>query len=313
VAEPVENGSDCAALDASWLRAHPFPMPSNEVDKNERGRVLVIGGGLQVPGGIRLTAEAALRAGAGKVRIATVASAVIPIGTMFPEAAMLSLPEGPTGEIDVKADMLTPHLARCDAVVVGPAMTCEHHASRLMGAVLDAMPDSRAGSGMKAGDCGLVIDASALMTLGDHAVRLRARAAPCVITPHMGEMAALLQCDVKDIERDRVAAARQAAARFHAVVVLKGAATLVAEPDGKCFVYSGGDVGLATGGSGDVLAGIVGALLSRGSPALEGALWAVWAHGAAGQHCAETTGPVGYLARELLVAIPRIMASPPDA
>lgn len=313
MAEQVEYGGECVPLDPAWLSAHPLPIPSDDVDKNARGRVLVIGGCLQVPGGIRLTAEAALRGGAGKVRIATVASAVIPIGTTFPEAAMLSLPEGPTGEIDVNADMLAPHLRRCDAVVVGPAMTCERHASRLLAAVLDAMAHSGAGPMADAEKGGLVIDASALMTLGDHASRLRARPTPCVITPHIGEMAALLECEAGDIERDRVAAARQAAAQFNAVVVLKGATTLVSDPAGNCFIYSGGNVGLATGGSGDVLAGIVAAFIARGAPPLEAALWAVWAHGEAGRYCAETTGPVGYLARELLIALPRLMASAPGA
>lgn len=314
--ERTAEGTDCPPLDAAWLRAHPVPMPSEDVDKNARGRVLVIGGCLQVPGGIRLTAEAALRAGAGKVRIGTVASAVMPIGALFPEAGMLPLPEGPTGEIDAGADVLAPHLARCDAVVVGPAMACANHASRLMGAVLDAMVasgnDANASYGDGAEEGGLVVDASALMTLGDHAARLRARRTPCVITPHIGEMAALLECEAGDIERDRVASARRAADRFHAVVVLKGATTLIADPAGPCFVYSGGNVGLATGGSGDVLAGIAGALLARGSPPLEAALWAVWLHGEAGRHCAETIGPVGYLARELLDVLPRLLEIAPD-
>ncbi|XJJ59382.1 NAD(P)H-hydrate dehydratase [Novosphingobium sp. BL-8H] len=278
-------------------------MPSEAVDKNARGRVLVIGGCLQVPGGIQLTAEAALRAGAGKVRIGTVASAVIPIGTLLPEVGMLPLPEGPGGEIEADVQLLVPHLSRSDALVVGPAMACEHHASRLVEAVLDAMALAR----LDALELGLVIDASALMRLADHAARLRTLQMSCVLTPHIGEMAALLGREASDIERDRVAAARQAADRFDAVIVLKGATTLVADPGGACFVYSGGNVGLATGGSGDVLAGIVGALLARGARPLDAALWAVWLHGEAGRHCAQTIGPVGYLARELLIALPRML------
>ena len=285
-----------------------MPMPSGDVDKNARGRVLVIGGCLQVPGGIRLTAEAALRAGAGKVRIGTIASAVISIGVLFPEAGMLPLAEGFTGEIDVDAEVLAPDLARCDAVVVGPAMACARHASRLIGAVLDVM----AGSVSGAGERGLVIDASALMTLGDHAARLQARRTPCIVTPHLGEMAGLLGCEPSEIERDRIAAVGQAAKRFHAVVVLKGGTTLVANPAGNCFAYTGGNIGLATGGSGDVLAGIVGALLARGLAPWEAALWAVWLHGEAGRQCEETIGPVGYLARELLAVLPKVMDTTPD-
>ncbi len=292
-------------LDAEWLRDHPLPVPAEDSDKNERGRVLVLGGSLQVPGGIRLTAEAALRAGAGKVRIGTVASAAVQIGVLFPEAAILPLLESAVGEIDVDASELREHLGRSDAVVVGPAMACGEHASRLLGAVFDGMAVDAADGGQASS--AMVIDASALMSLGRHTSRLRARTAPAVITPHIGEMAALLEREVDEIDRDRIGAARDAARKFRAVVVLKGATTLIAETDGRCFVYKGGNVGLATGGSGDVLAGIAGALLARGCCPLDAALWAVWLHGEAGRHCAEAIGSLGYLARELIPFLPRLM------
>ena len=91
------------------------------------------------------------------------------------------------------------------------------------------------------------------------------------------------------------------------MVVLKGSTSLVATPDGELFAYAGGGVGLATGGSGDVLAGIVAGLAARGAEPLEATLWAVWLHGEAGRRCAEQLGPLGFLARELLAHVPGLM------
>ncbi|MFC0204006.1 NAD(P)H-hydrate dehydratase [Novosphingobium soli] len=291
--------AEALPLDVAWLRAHPLPQPVSGADKNARGRVMVLGGCLTVPGGVGLSAEAALRAGAGKVRVGTVAPAAIALGALLPEAAVLALPVSPEGEIDAPPEGIAEHLSRCDAVVVGPAMSSEPHASRLLGGLL-AQADWTAG---------LVIDAAPLLGLSAHAEALRARGAPAVLTPHVGEIAGMLECDAEVIERDRAAAARSAAERFGAVVVLKGGSTLVAEPGGALYGYTGGNVGLATGGSGDVLAGITGALLARGCSPLEAALWSVWLHGEAGRRCAETIGPLGFLARELLGFIPQVMRS----
>lgn len=258
---------------------------------------MVIGGCLEVPGGVALTAEAALRAGAGKVRIGTVTSAAIALGAAFPEVAIAALPVSAEGEIDAPLPILSPHLARCDAVVLGPAMSCQGHASRLLATVLQILGPH--------GD--IVIDAAALMSLSDIAGRLKDRRRPAVLTPHIGEMAGMLGTDVDIIERDRTAAAQLAAKRFAAVVALKGGETVIAAPSGALFRYDGGGVGLATSGSGDVLAGIAGGLLARGCPPLEATIWAVWLHGEAGRECARNISPIGFLARELLGAIPGLI------
>lgn len=283
-------------LDGQWLRANPLPQPHEESDKNARGRVLVVGGCLTVPGGVRLTAEAALRAGAGKVRIATLEQAALVIGALMPEVAVLPLAGDADGEIDAARAALSGHVARCDAAVIGPAMSCAHQASALVGAML-----------AEAQDRALVLDAAALMAICDFAPDLRARPRPAVLTPHIGEIAALLKCDAEAVEQDREGAVVRCASTFGAVVVLKGAVSFVAAPDGTLFAYSGGNVGLATGGSGDVLAGIAAALLARGAEPLHAALWAVWLHGEAGRRCAEAIGPLGYLAGELLGFIPQVM------
>ncbi|MCW1383103.1 NAD(P)H-hydrate dehydratase [Novosphingobium sp. KCTC 2891] len=292
----MADGADLHALDSDWLRAHPLPQPAEDTDKNGRGRVLAIGGCTMVPGGIRLTAEAALRAGAGKVQVATVASAALPLGVTMPEIAVHAMPEAANGELGVCGPALPDLMARADAVIAGPAMSCREAASRLVADLLDVNAKAE-----------LVLDAAALMVLPDHADALRRRTRPAVLTPHVGEIAAMLDVPADEIVADRVAAVRRAADRFGAICVLKGATSLVAAPDAAVLAFAGGGVGLATGGSGDVLAGIAAGLAARGAPPLEATAWAVWLHGEAGRRCAEQMGPLGFLARELLAHVPGLM------
>lgn len=155
----------------------------------------------------------------------------------------------------------------------------------------------------------LVLDAGTLMDLGTHTDSLRERRRVPVLTPHIGELAAMLDCDAATIEDDRLAAVQAASQQYNAICVLKGPKTLIAGPDNVLFAYAGGGVGLATGGSGDVLAGIVAGLCARGAEPLHATLWAVWLHGEAGRRCSEQVGPLGFLARELLALIPGLMRS----
>lgn len=285
--------AEAIALDSDWLRENPLPRPDNGADKNARGRVLAIGGCRFVPGGILLTAEAALRAGAGKVQIATIESAAIPVGIAMPEVGVIALGEK-DGEI--AGDGFVEGLARCDAVIAGPAMGCATAAGALADILL-ATP----------GEAELVLDAAALMSATGRRAAIANRRTPAVLTPHVGEMAALLGEDGDAIEADRAGAITRAARDYGAIVALKGPTSLVAEPGGRLFAYAGGGVGLATGGSGDVLAGIVAGLAARGADPLCATLWAVWLHGEAGRRCSEQMGPLGFMARELLAHVPGLM------
>jgi hydroxyethylthiazole kinase-like uncharacterized protein yjeF len=299
----VGEDPQAIALDSNWLRANPLPQPDADTDKNGRGRVLAIGGCALVPGGIQLTAEAALRAGAGKVQVGTIERAALPIGIAMPEVAVIAMPETASGEIAAPTALLHQRMSSCDAIIAGPAMSCATSAGRIVDQLLGTS-DCRAT---------LVLDAAALMELAPRAALLRARAQPAILTPHLGEMASLLETGADAVEADRTLAASRAASRFGAIVVLKGPTTVVAAPTGsshdacRIFAYAGGGVGLATGGSGDVLAGIAAGLAARGADPLRAALWAVWLHGEAGRRCAEQFGPLGFLARELLTHMPPLM------
>jgi len=284
-------------LDSNWLHTNPLAAPDPHADKNSRGRVFLIGGCARVPGGPLLTAEAALRAGAGKVQVATARSLALAIGVAMPEIAVFALDEDDRGEIAGLPAGIEHDIARNDAVIAGPAMGCAVAA----GAMVDRL---------LVGECAgltLVLDAAALMDLPARAAALAARPEPAILTPHIGEMAAMLDCEAEAIEADREAAVREAARRYGAVVLLKGSTSLIADRDGALLAYAGGGVGLATGGSGDVLAGIAAGLGARGAAPLTAAAWAVWLHGEAGRRCAEQIGPLGFLSRELLAHVPGLM------
>lgn len=285
-------------LDAAWLARHPLPDPAAASDKNERGRVLVVGGSRTVPGGIRLTGEAALRAGAGKVRFATIPEAATAIGVLVPEAAMTTLPVNADGEIAPEAaEILRDKADTCDTMVLGPAMSGCADTEQMM-ARLFAEPQ---------GLPTIVLDAGALTCARDLAPAISACGGRVILTPHHGEMARLSGARIEDVNADPDRFARETAARFNAVVLLKARESCLAGPDGTLLHFKGGAIGLATGGSGDVLAGVIGGLAARGADPLVAAAWGCSLHARAGAVLSEKVGTIGFLARELLPVIPGLL------
>lgn len=283
------------ALDADWLAAHPLPDPGEDTDKNARGRLLAAGGSLTVPGALLLTGEAAFRAGAGKVQLATAAAAALALGVRMPEAAVFALPANDAGELDGAAgEALGAMAGRCDALVLGPGMGAEADGAAILSGLLAAAPSVP-----------MLLDAAMLTAVGDAHAAVAAHPGALVLTPHPGEMAALMACEPDDV---CAALAEAAAARFDATVVLKSSETWIATPGEPVLTYPGGGPGLATGGSGDVLAGIIGGLLARGTPPHVASAWGVWLHGEAGRVLAERMGRIGFLARELVALVPGLMS-----
>jgi ADP-dependent NAD(P)H-hydrate dehydratase len=189
------------------------------------------------------------------------------------------------------------HARRVDAMLVGPGMTSERAAHALLAPLVGRLGETAT----------LILDAAAILALRSDETLLAPLDGRAVLTPHAGEMASLL-----DIEKDAVAAnpaehARDAAGRFGAVVVLKGAESWIATPDGTLYHYDGGGVGLATSGSGDTLAGIVTGLAARGAPPVNAVVWGVYLHGSAGRALARRIGPIGFLAHELLAELPPLL------
>jgi len=262
-------------LDRTALDAHPLPSVVDG-DKETKGRILVIAGSRAVPGAALLTATAAMRAGAGKLTIATVKSAAVPLGIAMPEAMVVGL-----SDMDLDAD----------AIVAGPGMSNEVDCTRIAEKLL-------------ASDARIALDAALL-----HALRppKANRSSLPVLLPHAGELASLLDCDEDEIERDPIGCGKRAAERYRSVVLVKGVTSHVVCPEGQVWTYDGGAPGLGVSGSGDVLAGIVGGLLARGAEPLDALLWAVWLHGEAGAALAKNVGPIGFLAREIADEIPGLL------
>lgn len=258
-----------------WL-----PVPAALDHKGTRGHVLVISGAPEMRGAGRLAATAALRGGAGLVTLAGDGEVVAP------DAVMTRSLTGTLAEA----------LDRKDAVVIGPGLGTRDAAVARVREVLDA--------GVPA-----VLDADALNVLASDPGAIAAAAGPIVLTPHPGEAARMLGITTAAVEADRFSAARVLAARTHAVVVLKGARTLVCDGtigDEHCSVNPTGGPALATGGSGDVLAGLIGALLAQGLAPGDAARAAVYVHGLAGERLEAVHGR-GAVSSDLPLAIASVI------
>lgn len=276
------------------LRGLPLPHLPRESDKNDRGRVLVVAGGAQVPGAAILVAHGALRAGAGKLQIAAPRDYATALGIAMPEARVIPVAASRSGDISARAE-LGDAVSGADAVIIGPGMM-EEQAACALTARLAAVQSGAS----------FLVDAAALTGLADGA-DISALAGRLVMTPHAGEMARLLQVEADEVQADPLAAARSAAATWGAVVVMKGVETHIVTPDGRAWLHDGGCHGLGASGSGDVLAGVIGGILARGAPPATAALWGVWLHGAAGEALSRKVGSLGFLARELPGEIPGLL------
>ena len=285
-------------ITAALLHGLPLPRHQQGDNKEGRGQVLVVGGSMSVPGAILLSAEAALRVGAGKLQIATCRSIAPHLGLRIPESMVIPLPEAEDGEIAAgAAERLAKPATRADAILVGPGMMASDGMEPLLSRVLAEPKDG----------AGFVLDAGALDVLPGHPGLLSRCGSRTVITPHAGEMARLLDVERDAVEADPLRHARDAASRFGCIVVMKGGTTHIVTPANEAWVFEGGTVGLATSGSGDVLAGVIAGLLARGTPAHEAAVWGVFLHAEAGTRLTRRHGGVGLLARELSVEVPAIM------
>ena len=276
--------SEPVPLDADLLRSFPLPHLSEDGDKEDRGRVLIIGGSREVPGAAILAGTAAMRAGAGKLQVATEDMVAVPVAIALPEARV-------TAGSPINA------VREADAVVIGCGMT--------PGAALDRLLADLLGCGAKTP---LVLDATVLGCLPDMVEAVRGWRGGVTLLPHAREMARLLECDPGEVERDPANAVCRAAERYNAVALVKGRYSFIAAPDGRLFRFRGGGIGLATSGSGDVLAGIAGGLAARGADVLTATLWAVWLHGEAGRRLGDRIGRVGFLARELVDEVPGLLS-----
>lgn len=283
-------------IDADLLRNLPLPQPAAG-SKEERGRVCILGGSREVPGAVLLAAMGAMRAGAGKLQIATVESRAASLAIAIPEALVIGLQETPAGGVQAGAiGSIAARWSNSHAMLVGPGMVEDQDTHQILQFLLDSI-----------GEAILVVDAGALPQITDLGENLRQHAGRIIITPHAGEMAKLLGVDKDAVEADPTSAALGLTEEFSLIVIMKGSNTVITAPNGV-WRYEGGGVGLATSGSGDVLAGIVAGLAARGTKPEAAAMWGVFLHGEAGSRLSAQVGPLGFLAREIPPLIPKLMS-----
>ncbi|WP_226936193.1 NAD(P)H-hydrate dehydratase [Janthinobacterium sp. GW458P] len=293
---------DATAITPSLLRSWPLPMPAPDGDKEVRGHLLIVAGSAEMPGAIVLAATAAMRAGAGKLTLATGASVAAQVAIAMPEARVIGLDETAQGGFRHEArHQLAPLAGKVDAVLVGPGMCDTTACCELMRHLLPLFADSR-----------LILDARAMQV-----VRQPAQQGsqfnfkqPVLLTPHAGELAQLMGLNKDAVLADPHGCAVEAARRWHAIVALKGALTVIAMPDGTSWTHgahAGGNIGLAISGSGDTLAGIITGLAARGAPLEQACAWGIALHALAGEQLALRFGILGYLAREIPAEIPALL------
>jgi ADP-dependent NAD(P)H-hydrate dehydratase len=293
--EARDSGATRLQVTDALLRDWALPVPGPAGDKEERGRTLVIAGSREMPGAALLAATAVLRAGAGKLAVATAASVAAGLALELPEARVMALPESGSGGFLLEGvEQLASTLAKVDAVLIGPGLLDEEETCRFVAALLP-----------RCGEAVVVLDALAMGVVSAIDGRFKR---PVLLTPHAGEMAHLSGARKDDVVDDAEATARSAAHDWNAVVALKGARTHVAVPDGRVWVHDGGNAGLGTSGSGDTLAGIIAGLAARGAALEQAAVWGVALHARAGNELAQRQGPLGYLARELAAEVPALLA-----
>jgi hydroxyethylthiazole kinase-like uncharacterized protein yjeF len=286
----LPDAADAGVLPAacSWQQARlaaQLPARRANTHKGESGHVLCVGGNRGSGGAVMLASEAALRTGAGLVSVATQSAHIFPLLARLPEAMVHAVED---------AQDLQALLPRAKVVAIGPGLGQDDWAHELWRQVL--------GSGKP-----LVIDADALNLLARNPQPLD----DAILTPHPGEAARLLGCSTAQIQADRYGSAQSLAERFHAVVVLKGAGSVVAAPGQRPRVIAAGNPGMAVGGMGDLLTGIIAALRAQGLDAFDAASSGALLHGLAGDAAARE-GQRGLLPTDLLVPLRRLVNPEPS-
>jgi ADP-dependent NAD(P)H-hydrate dehydratase / NAD(P)H-hydrate epimerase len=264
-----------------------LPRRSAESHKGTYGHVLVVAGSRGKTGAAALAGLSALRTGAGRVTVATRPDSLVPILAHAPELMGTELGrEGPLGVGDL--EMLLHAAEQKQAMVFGPGIPRGDETTKLLGGLLERLRIP------------CVVDADGLNALAGHLDLLHSAQAPVVLTPHPGEMARLLGKTTAEVQAHRVEFARAFAEQHQVHVILKGARTVIASPDGTLHINPTGNPGMASAGTGDVLAGMCGALLAQGLSVEDATLVAPYAHGLAGDIAMQRTGQLGLIARDIV-------------
>ena len=275
-------------IERNFLASYP-PKRERDAHKGDFGNVLVIAGSSSMRGAAAFAALGALRSGAGLVRLASVEKCIDTVSALAPEATFIELDCDDYGFMlyDSSRDILAKAMEKADAVVIGCGMGVTPDTIELTKYITQNAP------------CPVIIDADGINCIAKDIDILMKKRTDIIITPHMGEMARLLSCDTGMIAENRLIAAEKYAEQFGITVVLKGAGTVVADSHSTAANHTG-NAGMSVGGSGDVLAGMIGAAVAQGCGIFDGACAGVYMHGLAGDTAAQKLGMEATLPRDII-------------
>ena len=270
-----------------------FPPRAPQSHKGDFGRVGIVAGSTGLTGAAALCGLGALRVGAGLVTVAMPASQQPILAVKLTEAMTVAMPETKAQTLSLKAlPALTEFAERSDALAIGPGLSQQSETKQL---IRQWLPMLRTPT---------VLDADGLNAVAEDLAVLKRLAQPIIVTPHPGEMARLITLSAEDVQSDRERIAQEFAKKYGVIVVLKGHRTIVANVDGASSVNETGNPGMASGGVGDVLTGMIAGLLGQRLALFDAARLAVHLHGLAGDLAAERRGTVGLIASDLVDTIP---------
>lgn len=286
--------ADAVTVTPATLRDWQLPEPGT--DKESRGQLLVVGGSEYTAGAVLLAGEAALRAGAGKLAMATVEQCASGLSVAVPEALVVGLACDDRNIATSAADAVVARAGSADLVLLGPGLVDPAASVALLDGVLPRL------------ECPVVVDALASAFLTERPEGLHHVKGRAVLTVNPTELARTAGRARDEVDRDPLAAARAVADRSQVVVVCGGTSKHVVTPSGGAWVVEGGGPGLGVSGSGDVQAGIVAGLLARCGDPAQAAVWGAYVHARIGERLAAAVGTMGYLARELPAQVPGVLA-----
>lgn len=270
-----------------------LPLRRADAHKGDAGRVLILAGSVGLSGAAALCTMGALRVGAGLVTLGIPKSLHDPMVEKLTEAMLNVLPETNEGSLSLQGlTAIVKAIERMDALAIGPGLSQQPETTQLIRELLPRIKQP------------LVLDADGLNAIAEDPGILNTLMAPAIVTPHPGEMGRLTRLSAEEVQRDRQRIAQEFAKTFRAVTVLKGAGTVVADVDGSIYINETGNPGMASGGCGDVLTGMLAGLLGQQVPRFDAARLGVYLHGLAGDLAAKERGEIGLIASDLVDKIP---------
>lgn len=269
-----------------------IPKRRPDSNKGSYGKVLVVTGSVGMTGAGCLSGGAALRTGAGLVYLAVPASLISIYETGLIEAVKIPLDD--IGGVISGSSMaeIQRQFEKMDVIAVGPGLSTSGDVGQVVAGIV------------KGSTKPLVLDADGINAIAKDVSVLKKKSVQLVITPHPGEMARLTGTSVEEIQKNRIKAAREFSKNFEVITVLKGSRTIVASPDGRVYINTTGNSGMATGGTGDVLTGVISSFIGQGLEPLEAAVAGVYVHGLSGDIAAESIGEHGLTAGDLVEKLP---------